>query len=51
MTGVQTCALPIWADPLVKAAAKHTVLGLLSEEPDLEELFVTYYRGDRDAAA
>src|SRR5436305_1294982 len=39
------------ADPLVKAAAKHTVLGLLSEEPDLEELFVTYYRGERDAAA
>jgi beta-exotoxin I transport system ATP-binding protein len=38
------------ADPLVKAAAKHTVLGLLSEEPDLEELFVTYYRGDRDVA-
>src|SRR5947207_4837510 len=38
------------ADPLVKAAAKHTVLGLLSEEPDLEELFVTYYRGEPDAA-
>ena len=39
------------ADPLVKAAAKHTVIGLLSEEPDLEELFVTYYRGAPDDAA
>ena len=47
---VLRCRLDGRADPLVKAAAKHTVLGLLSEEPDLEELFVTYYRGERDAA-
>jgi ABC-2 type transport system ATP-binding protein len=46
-----TCRLDGRADPLVKAAARHTVISLLSEEPDLEELFVTYYRGADDAAA
>jgi ABC-2 type transport system ATP-binding protein len=45
------CRLDGRADPLVKAAAKHTAIGLRSEEPDLEELFVTYYRGADDAAA
>ena len=35
------------ADALVKAAARHTVVDLLSEEPDLEELFFGYYRDDR----
>jgi ABC-2 type transport system ATP-binding protein len=47
------CRLAGRADPLVKAAARHTVVGLLSEEPDLEELFFTYYRppdGDRAPA-
>ncbi len=48
---VLRCRLDGRADPLVKAAAKHTVIGLISEEPDLEELFVTYYRGGHDAAA
>jgi ABC-2 type transport system ATP-binding protein len=37
------CRLAGTADALVKAAAKHTVLDLLSEEPELEELFFTYY--------
>ncbi|PRX51277.1 ABC-2 type transport system ATP-binding protein [Prauserella shujinwangii] len=32
-------------DALLKAAARHTVTDLLSEEPDLEELFFTYYEG------
>jgi ABC-2 type transport system ATP-binding protein len=46
------CRLDGRADALVKAAAKHTVVGLLSEEPDLEELFFTYYaRKDQDRAA
>ncbi len=50
LTGdVLRCRLDGRADPLVKAAAKHTVIALRSEEPDLEEVFVTYYRGDRDA--
>ncbi|MEJ3747383.1 ABC transporter ATP-binding protein [Actinomycetes bacterium KLBMP 9797] len=47
------CRLEGRADPLVKAAARHTVVGLLSEEPDLEELFFTYYQtegADRVAA-
>jgi ABC-2 type transport system ATP-binding protein len=39
------CKLDGRADPLVKAAARHTVLSLLSEEPDLEELFFHYYAG------
>jgi ABC-2 type transport system ATP-binding protein len=43
------CRLDGRADALVKAAARHTVIGLRSEEPDLEELFVTYYRGADDA--
>ncbi|WDZ84586.1 ABC transporter ATP-binding protein [Micromonospora cathayae] len=37
------CRLDGRADALVKAAAAHTVVGLLSEEPDLEELFFGYY--------
>jgi ABC-2 type transport system ATP-binding protein len=47
--GVLRCRLDGRADALIKAAARHTVVSLSSEEPDLEELFVTYYRGDRDA--
>jgi ABC-2 type transport system ATP-binding protein len=38
------CRLAGGADLLVKAAARHTVVDLLSEEPDLEELFFDYYR-------
>ncbi len=45
------CRLDGRPDALVKAAARHTVIGLRSEEPDLEELFVTYYRGAEHAAA
>ncbi|MEV1290075.1 ABC transporter ATP-binding protein [Micromonospora sp. NPDC049679] len=37
------CRLDGRADALVKAAARHTVVSLLSEEPDLEELFFSYY--------
>jgi len=45
------CRLSGRADALVKAAARHTVVSLLSEEPDLEELFFTYYKGPADVAA
>jgi ABC-2 type transport system ATP-binding protein len=41
------------ADDLVKAAARHTVVDLLCEEPDLEEIFFHYYErpeADRVAA-
>jgi ABC-2 type transport system ATP-binding protein len=34
------------ADELVKAAARHSVVDFVSEEPDLEELFFHYYLGD-----
>jgi ABC-2 type transport system ATP-binding protein len=37
------CRLDGRADALVKAASRHTVVGLLCEEPDLEELFFAYY--------
>jgi ABC-2 type transport system ATP-binding protein len=41
---VLRCRLAGRADALVKAAARHTVVDLLVEEPDLEELFFDYYR-------
>ncbi len=47
--GVLRCRLDGQADPLVKAFARHAVINLRAEEPDLEELFVTYYRGADDA--
>jgi ABC-2 type transport system ATP-binding protein len=31
-------------DPVVKEAAKHTVVSVVSEEPSLEEIFLTIYR-------
>ena len=34
------------ADELVKAAARHSVVDFVSEEPDLEELFFHYYLGE-----
>jgi ABC-2 type transport system ATP-binding protein len=40
-----TCRLDGRADPLVKTAARHTVISFRAEEPDLEELFFTYYNG------
>jgi ABC-2 type transport system ATP-binding protein len=45
------CRLDGRADPLVKAAARHTVISLRSEEPDLEELFFTYYTDPVDREA
>ncbi|SCG40200.1 ABC-2 type transport system ATP-binding protein [Micromonospora echinaurantiaca] len=42
------CRLEGRADALVKAAAGHTVVGLLSEEPDLEEIFFGYYAREED---
>ncbi|MDM4720178.1 ABC transporter ATP-binding protein [Micromonospora sp. WMMA1363] len=45
------CRLDGRADALVKAAAGHTVVGLLSEEPDLEELFFGYYAREEASSA
>ena len=47
------CVVEGSADAMVKAAAQFPVVSLLSHEPDLEEIFLTYYQskeGDRDAA-
>jgi len=33
-------------DAVVKAAARHVVVDLLSEPADLDEIFLTFYRGD-----
>lgn len=38
-----SCRLDGPADGLIKTAARHTVISLVVEEPDLEELFFKYY--------
>jgi ABC-2 type transport system ATP-binding protein len=47
---VLRCRLAGRADALVKAAGRHTVVDLLSEEPDLEELFFDYYRDGEEGS-
>jgi ABC-2 type transport system ATP-binding protein len=50
---VLRCRLAGRADGLVKVAARHTVVSLLVQEPDLEEIFFGYYarqEADRVAA-
>ncbi len=37
-------------DAVIKAAAKHEVVDIVSREPNLEELFLTYYGGDNDVS-
>jgi len=47
-----SCRLDGRADPLIKAASRHTVVSFLAEEPDLEDLFFTYYeRTETDGVA
>jgi len=44
------CTVDGRLDPLIKAAARHTVVDLISSEPDLEGTFLSYYyeqEGDR----
>ncbi|MFD0899742.1 ABC transporter ATP-binding protein [Actinomadura sediminis] len=49
---VLTCDVDGSPDALVKAAARHTVVGLRADSQDLEELFHTYYtRGEAAPAA
>jgi ABC-2 type transport system ATP-binding protein len=48
---VLRCRLAGPADPLLKAAARFTALSVLAEEPDLEELFLTYYAEEDGRAA
>jgi ABC-2 type transport system ATP-binding protein len=42
---VVRCLMTGRADALVKAAARYPVASILAEQPDLEELFFTLYRG------
>jgi ABC-2 type transport system ATP-binding protein len=42
---VLRCKLAGEPDALIKMLAKHHVVDLISEEPELEELFFTYYKG------
>ncbi|MEU8245858.1 ABC transporter ATP-binding protein [Nonomuraea sp. NPDC048916] len=43
------CTIDGRPDPLIKAAARFTVVHMVSAEPDLEEIFLTYYsEEDRD---
>ncbi len=51
---VLKCTVDGRLDPLIKAAARHEVIDLLSTEPDLEETFLSFYyhaEGAGDAAA
>lgn len=48
---VLRCRLAGRADALIKAAARYPVEGIVVEEPDLEELFLTYYRAEEVADA
>jgi ABC-2 type transport system ATP-binding protein len=48
---VLRCKLVGSADALVKALGSHTVIDLVSEEPQLEELFFHYYTEEGDHAA
>lgn len=49
--GVLRCRLVGEADGLIKALAGHRVIDLISEEPQLEELFFHYYTGAEDDVA
>ncbi|MEO3926813.1 ABC transporter ATP-binding protein [Micromonosporaceae bacterium B7E4] len=40
---VLRCTVDGQLDPLVKALARHTVVDMISAEPDLEETFLSYY--------
>jgi ABC-2 type transport system ATP-binding protein len=48
---IMRCRLVGEADGLVKALSHHRVIDLISEEPQLEELFFHYYTGEDDNVA
>jgi ABC-2 type transport system ATP-binding protein len=47
---VLTCSVVGSLDALVKAASKYEVINIISHEPTLEEIFMTYYNGGKDNA-
>lgn len=48
--GVLSCRVLGSVDTLIKAAARHEVTNVVSHEADLEELFLSYFRGEHDDA-
>jgi ABC-2 type transport system ATP-binding protein len=38
-------------DALIKAAAQFEIINIISREPDLEQIFLTYYKGEANHAA
>lgn len=42
-----TCTLAGRADDFIKALARYPVASILSEEPDLDDIFFEYYAGER----
>jgi ABC-2 type transport system ATP-binding protein len=46
-----TCTVKGTIDPLLKALNGATVTNLVSHEPSLEEIFLTYYRPDAPSEA
>ena len=42
-----SCTLAGRADDFVKALARYPVASILSEEPDLDDIFFEYYAGER----
>ncbi|MCH8849156.1 MAG: ABC transporter ATP-binding protein [Chloroflexi bacterium] len=47
---VVRCTVAGSVDAVVKAAARHEVLDVISHERDLEQVFLAYYTGERDDA-
>ena len=48
---VLCCSVVGDLDPLIKAAAQFEVINVISQEPSLEEIFLTYYGGGANHAA
>jgi ABC-2 type transport system ATP-binding protein len=48
--GVVHCSVEGSVDALIKAAARFEVINITSHEPDLEEIFLAYYKKDDHAA-
>ena len=48
---VLRCTVDGQLDPLVKALGRHTVVDMISAEPDLEETFLSYYYQSEEASS
>ena len=48
---VLTCTIAGEIDTLMKTAAKHRIVNVISHEPSMEEIFLAYYTGENNHAA